>query len=78
MATVSVRELRNRGGEVLTRVETGERITVTRDGEPVAELIPVARRPLPVATLLEHWRNVPAVDPKRLRDDIDALIDPSR
>ncbi len=37
-----MRDLRNNGGEVLRRVEHGERIVVTRDGAPVAEL-----RPLP-------------------------------
>lgn len=77
MASVSIRELRNRGGDVLKRVEAGERVTVTRDGEPVAELVPVPRRPLPRATLLEQWRNVPAVDPVQLKADIDALLDPS-
>ena len=36
MDTVTIRELRNRGGEVVDRVEAGERLTVTRDGRPVA------------------------------------------
>jgi hypothetical protein len=26
----------------------------------------------------ERWRNLPAIDPDRLRRDIDAVIDPSR
>ncbi len=77
MATVTIRELRNRGGDVIRRVEAGERVTVTRDGEPVAELVPVSRRPLLSAALLEQWRNVPAVDPVQLKADIDALLDPS-
>lgn len=77
MATVTIRELRNRGGDVLRRVEAGEHITVTRDGEAVAELVPVRRKPLTAVDLLERWRNVPNVDPKQLRADIDALIDPS-
>ncbi|MBA3287839.1 MAG: type II toxin-antitoxin system prevent-host-death family antitoxin, partial [Acidimicrobiia bacterium] len=32
MVEVTVRELRNHGGEVLDRVIAGERLTVTRDG----------------------------------------------
>jgi antitoxin (DNA-binding transcriptional repressor) of toxin-antitoxin stability system len=40
MDTVTVRDLRNNGGEVLRRVEHGERIIVTRDGAPVAEHAP--------------------------------------
>ena len=40
MAQVTVRELRNRGGVVIDRVARGERVTITRDGKPVAELRP--------------------------------------
>jgi prevent-host-death family protein len=36
MATVSVRELKNRLSEHLRRLEDGETITVTRRGKPVA------------------------------------------
>jgi antitoxin (DNA-binding transcriptional repressor) of toxin-antitoxin stability system len=35
MSSVTVRELRDKGGEVLERVERGERVIVTRDGRPV-------------------------------------------
>ncbi|WP_250324588.1 type II toxin-antitoxin system Phd/YefM family antitoxin [Williamsia sp. CHRR-6] len=41
MEMVTVRELRNNGGEVLNRVARGEGLVVTRDGQPVAELRPV-------------------------------------
>lgn len=75
MKTVTIRDLRNRGGEVVDRVAAGEAVTVTRDGRPVAELRPVRSRGLPAATILEHWRHVPAVDPAALRDDVDAVID---
>lgn len=45
-----MRELRNHGGDVLSRVEKGESVVVTRDGVPVGELRPLpgrdgARRP---------------------------------
>ena len=43
MAVVSVRDLRNKGGRVLKRVASGEAVTVTLDGEPIAELRPVRR-----------------------------------
>lgn len=42
--SVSVRELRNTLSEVLRRVEGGERLTVTVDRRPVAELVPLRRR----------------------------------
>jgi prevent-host-death family protein len=41
---VSVRELRNRTAEVLRRVEAGERLRVTVDRRPVAELAPLPAR----------------------------------
>jgi len=77
MAEVAVRDLRNRGGEILNRVAGGETLTVTRDGDPVAELRPLPRRPLQAARLLERWRALPAVDPVQLRADIDDLLDPA-
>ena len=77
MGDVTIRDLRNHGGEVIDRVQAGERVTVTRDGTPVAELLPLSRRGPDAATLLQRWRHLPDVDPKRLRDDIDGVIDPS-
>jgi prevent-host-death family protein len=41
---VSVRELRNHTSEVLRRVESGERLRVTVDRRPVAELAPLPTR----------------------------------
>jgi len=75
MDTVTIRELRNHGGDVVGRVEAGQHITVTRDGRPVAELRPLRRRGASAATLLERWRRLPAVDPDALRRDVDAVID---
>lgn len=52
MSEVNVRELRNRGNEVLDRVTGGETLTITRDGVLVAELPAIAapaRRRLRVA-----------------------------
>lgn len=77
MATVTVRELRNQGGDVLDRVVAGEHLTVTRGGKPVAVLVPITHRTLPLATLLERRRNMPPLDPMELRRDLDAVIDPS-
>jgi prevent-host-death family protein len=77
MTEVAIRDLRNHGGEILTRVEGGEAMTVTRDGRPVAELRPLPRRPLQAALLLTRWRDLPAVDPVAMRADIDDLLDPA-
>jgi prevent-host-death family protein len=72
---VSVRELRNHGGDVLDRVEAGERLTVTRNGRPVAELVPLPRRELTLEEILRRARALPPIDPAELRADIDAVLD---
>jgi prevent-host-death family protein len=74
---VTMRELRNAGGEVLARVAGGESLTVTRDGEPVGELRPLPRPRLTREALLTRWRAVPALDPAVFREDVDAVADPS-
>ncbi|MGL5828231.1 MAG: type II toxin-antitoxin system Phd/YefM family antitoxin [Angustibacter sp.] len=71
----SFEELRNRGGDVVDRVQQGEIFGTNRAGKPVAELHPVRPSPVPLAVLLERRRNLPHVDPDQLRRDIDALFD---
>jgi prevent-host-death family protein len=73
--TVTIRDLRNRGGDVIDRVAAGNPVTVTRDGRPVAELRPLRPAGLTAAVLLARWRHVPIVDRERLRRDIDAVLD---
>jgi prevent-host-death family protein len=77
MDEVTVRDLRNHGGDVLKRVERGEAVIVTRDGVPVGELRPVPRPRLSATSLLARWKNVPAVDARAFRDDIDSVLDPT-
>ena len=77
MGTVTIRDLRNRGGDVMDRVEAGEQVTVTRDGRPVAELRPARSPGVAAAVLLERWQRLPAVDANALRRDIDAVVDQS-
>ena len=77
METVTVRELRNNGGDVLDRVERGESVIVTRDGHPVAELRPLPRRSPRAAELIARRKQLPRMDPESLRHDIDTVIDPS-
>lgn len=75
MSTVSIRELRNQGGEVIARVLAGEVITVTRSGAPVAQLHPAPRRGLDRETLLRNWRHLPAIDARAFRRDLDRAMD---
>jgi prevent-host-death family protein len=74
---ISIRELRNHGGDVVDRATRGEQITITRSGKPVAELRAVSRPPLSAEVLLSRWQRLPPVDPAALRRDIDNLLDAS-
>jgi prevent-host-death family protein len=69
MATVGVRELRQRASELLRRVEAGETIEVTDRGRPVAVLAP-----LPARDALERLRASGEVIPAS--GDIEDLPDP--
>jgi prevent-host-death family protein len=73
MSDVSIRELRNHGGEIVDRAAGGERITITRDGKPVAELSPL-RQELTSEVLLERWRHLPSIDYEQFRSDVDEVM----
>lgn len=77
MANVTIRELRNKGGEVVDRAARGEPITITRAGRPVAALRPLASDTLGADALLAHWRGLPPIAHDRLRADLDDVLDPS-
>ncbi len=77
MTEVTIRELRNHGGEVVDRVAQGEQITITRAGKPVAELRPVSREPLTPETLLARWHRLPPVDYRAMRAELDEVLDPT-
>lgn len=77
MTSVSIRELRNHGGDVIDRVVGGETLVITKSGKPVAELRPVRPRALDAKSLLARWCHVPHVDPAALRDDLDSVLDAS-
>jgi prevent-host-death family protein len=76
MAEVTIRDLRNHGGDVVDRVAAGERLVVTRDGKPVAELRPVRPRGPSSSMLLARWRRLPPMDGAALRSDLDSTLDP--
>lgn len=77
MAEVTIRDLRNKGAQVIRQVQSGEHLTVTRDGDPVAQVIPLPRRPVRIEDLITRRQNLPKVDPETLRHDIDAVMDSS-
>lgn len=76
MAEVSIRELRNHGGDVVERAERGEDLTITRAGRPVARLSALPRPSARLAELRARRAGLPSVDPDVLRRDVDELLDP--
>jgi prevent-host-death family protein len=77
MSEVTIRELRNHGGEVVDRAARGEEIIITRDGKPVAELRPLRRQPLAAEALLTRWHRLPPVDYRTMRAELDEVLDPA-
>jgi prevent-host-death family protein len=73
MSHVTIRELRNHGGEIVDRAASGERITVTRGGKPVAELSPL-RPELAADVILERFRRLPPIDYEAFRADVDEVM----
>lgn len=75
MDTVTVRELRNHGGEVINRVAKGEALIVTRDGAEVAELRPLRRPSVTVTDLIARRAALPPIDVAALTRDVDQVLD---
>lgn len=65
MATVSVRDVKSDLSELVDEVIKGGSVTITREGKPVATLVPVASEdaeavePKPKRTFLEHLKAFP-------------------
>lgn len=76
MTEISIRDLRNHGGDMVDRAAKGEHLTITRSGKPVAELRALSRAPLTLGVVLDRRRNLPFVDPDALRRDLDQILDP--
>jgi prevent-host-death family protein len=73
MSDVSIRELRNQGGEIVDRAAGGERITITRGGKPVAELSPLNPEPTS-EVILERFRGMAPIDYEAFRADVDEVM----
>lgn len=77
MSEVSIRDLRNHGGEVVDRAARGEQITITRSGRAVAELRGLPHEPLSAEELIARRRNLPPLDYEAMRSELDTIVDPS-
>ena len=54
MGSVTIRDLRNHGGDVIDRVLSGESVVITRAGVPVAELHALPTSGFDAATILDR------------------------
>jgi antitoxin (DNA-binding transcriptional repressor) of toxin-antitoxin stability system len=74
---VSVRELRNSTSDVIAELERGERLTLTVNRRPVADIVPhvTERDPWVPASELRRIRDEAAADPGLLTDLADVRGD---
>lgn len=69
--TIGQRRLRNDNAEIMRRVEAGESFIITRNGRPIADLVPHDRpadqtkRRLTLGELQERFRTLPKIDVER-------------
>jgi len=63
MTTIGIKELRDTLTRTIRRVEAGDRVEITRDGKPVALIVPVPADPL--SRLVAEGRARPAAWPLR-------------
>lgn len=66
--TIGQRQLRNDNAEIMRRVEAGESFVITRNGHPIADLVPHAateKRRKTLGEMQEHMRTLPQLDVRR-------------
>lgn len=73
---ITQRELRNESGRIMRALDKGKSFIVTRNGVPVAELVPLRQRVfVPAEAALAAFACAPRVASGRFRKDVDAVID---
>lgn len=75
MRRVSIRELRNHTAEVIASVEAGERVVLTSNGRPIADVVPHTERArwVPRDVVLAALAAGATAD-RGLRDDVDDVV----
>jgi len=72
---ITQRELRNESGRIMRALDKGESFTVTRNGVPVGELVPVRPRVFVAAeAVADAYRRAPRIAYRRVRKDLDSTI----
>ena len=78
--TISQRELRNDNADIMRRVEQGETFTVTRNGKPIANVVPYEELPagtrrMTVGEIAAEWQAMGPFDGAAWMRDIQAVRD---
>jgi len=77
---ITQRELRNDAPSIMREIESGESFVLTRNGTPIADIVPHARpaepRRVTGADLLAAAATLPAIDADQFFADLDEYVDP--
>ena len=82
--SIPQRQLRNDNAEIMRRVEAGETFVITRNGRPIADLVPhgaAATKRKTGREMQEEFRGLPPIDVEqwyRDRDDADEFFGDAR
>lgn len=69
--------MRNDSAVIFRALENGEGFILTRNGTPIAEVVPIRRRRfVPIDEVLRAFAHVPKIDYAQMRAEMDAAIDP--
>ena len=69
---ISQRELRNDSGRIMREVDGGTSFVITRNGQPVGELVPLRRhRFVRSEAVAAAFAGAPPIDAEQFRADLD-------
>ena len=72
---VTQRELRNESGRIMRALDRGEAFTITRNGVPVGELVPLRPRVFVAAeSVAAAFKAAPRIVRGRFRQDVDVVM----
>jgi prevent-host-death family protein len=72
MRTIGQRELRNDNAKIMREVEEGQSFVITRNGKPVAELVPIRKKRITGREAQALMSTLPPIDIERWYRDRDA------
>ena len=73
---ITQRELRNESGRIMRALDKGQTFTVTRNGVPVGELVPVKPRAFVAAEVVaQAYHRAARISRTRFRKDVDSVLD---